>query len=169
MKNNNITEEFVKQELIETFEEVKKAVRKNWGKSRAGLMLGLQEIGATLEGFIGAYYPVASNIIILNKTPLRRIIDTNLNLLKPYAFHVLLHEYIHSLGFLDERITRHKTYEISKKHFGEDHLTTKLSIDIKQFFPNLVYPIHGWSPPETTPVIEVIKGFDWSNTNHYIT
>ena len=169
MKNNNISEDYVKQELIETFEEVKKAVSKNEGRSRAGLMLGLQEIGATLEGFIGAYYPVASNIIVLNKTPIRRIIDTNLNLLKPYSFHVLLHEYIHSLGFLNESITRQKTYEISIKHFGEDHIVTKLSTDIKQFFPNLVYPIQGWLPPETTPVIELIRGFDWSNTNHYIT
>jgi hypothetical protein len=169
MKNDRVVENHIRPKLIETFEEVKDAVRKNEGKSRAGLMLGLQEIGATLEGFIGAYYPVASNIIVVNKTPLRRITDTDLGLLKPYAFHILLHEYIHSLGFLDENITRRKTYEISKKHYGKNHIATKLSTDIKQFFPNLVYPVYGWLPPETTPVIELIKGFDFSNTNNYIT
>jgi hypothetical protein len=157
------------QNLIETFEEVKKAVQKNEKRSRGGLMLGLQEIGASLEGFIGAYYPVASNIIIVNKTPLRRILETNKTLLKPYVFHVLLHEYIHALGYLDEETTGKKTYEISKKQFGEHHIITEFSTDIKKFFPNLVYPIHGWLPQKETPLIELVHGFDFSSTNPYIT
>jgi len=33
-------------------------------------MLGLQEMGASLDGFIDAYYLVASHIVIVNKTPL---------------------------------------------------------------------------------------------------
>ena len=169
MIDSSYPEDYIRQELIETFEEVKEAVLKIEGRSRAGLMLGLQEIGATLDGFIGAYYPVASNFIIVNKTPLRRITNTNPKLLKPYIFHVLLHEYIHSLGFLDEDVAREKTFEISRKHLGENHIATKLSTDIKQFFPNLVYPIQGWFPPNKTPAIELIKGFDWSNTNNYIT
>lgn len=159
----------MEQNLIDIFEAVKEAVRKSEGRSRAGLMLGLQELGSSLNGFIGAYYPVASNIIVVNKTPLRRINETNPQLLKPYGFHVLLHEYIHALGYLDEDITKRKTYEISKKYFGEDHVITKLSSDITQFFPNLVYPIHGWLPSEEAPRIKLVKGFDWSNTNHYIT
>lgn len=157
------------QSLIETFEKVKEAVRKSEGRSRAGLMLGLQELGSSLSGFIGAYYPVSSNIIVVNKTPLRRIIETKPQLLKPYGFHVLLHEYIHALGYLDEEITMRKTYEISKQYFGEGHIITKLALDIKQFFPNLVYPIQGWLPSDEIPKIQLVKGFDWSNTNNYIT
>ena len=159
----------IEKNLIEIFEMVKEAVRKSEGRSRAGLMLGLQELGSSLNGFIGAYYPVASNIIVVNQTPIRRIIETKPQLMKPYGFHVLLHEYIHSLGFLDEEITKRKTYEISKKFFGEDHIITKLSTDIRQFFPNLVYPIHGWLPADEAPRIKLVKGFDWSNTNNYIT
>src|SRR4030042_3371618 len=136
MKNTTDLSE-LHQNIIETFEEVKKAVQKNEKRSRSGLMLGLQEIGASLDGFIGAYYPVASNIIIVNKTPLRRILETNKALLKPYTFHVLLHEYIHTLGYLDEETTGQKTYEISKKQFGEHHVITELSTDIRKFFPNL--------------------------------
>jgi hypothetical protein len=157
------------QSLIETYEEVKKVVQKNERRSRAGLMLGLQEIGASLDGFIGAYYPVASNIIIVNKTPLRRILETNKALLKPYVFHVLLHEYIHTLGFLDEETTGQKTYEISRQQFGEHHIITELSTNIRKFFPNLVYPIHGWLPLKETPRIELVHGFDFSSTNPYIT
>ena len=114
----------VEESLIDIFENVKDAVRKSEGRSRTGLMLGMQELGSTQNGFIGAYFPVASNIIVINKTPLRRIIETNPQLLKPYGFHVLLHEYIHALGYLDEEITKRKTYEISKENFGENHIIT---------------------------------------------
>jgi hypothetical protein len=168
MKNSSDLSE-LNQSIIETFEEVKKVVAKNEHRSRAGLMLGLQEIGASLDGFIGAYYPVASNIIIINKTPLRRILETNKTLLKPYIFHVLLHEYIHALGFLDEEATGQKTYEISRQQFGEHHIITQLSTDIRKFFPNLVYPIHGWFPQKNVPPIELVPGFDFSSTNPYIT
>ena len=167
-KTTSSIDDSVKNDLIESFEEVKEVVRKCEGRSRAGLMLGLQEIGSSLDGFIGAYYPVASNIIVINKTPIRRIIETNPNLLKPYGFHILLHEYIHSLGFLDERTTQQKTYNISRKNFGQDHVITKLSTDMKQFFPNLVYPIYGWMPPKNIPAIELVHGFDKSNINQYI-
>ena len=169
MKEINFSDRELQQDLINTFEDVKKVVKKYEGRSRAGLMLGLQEIGATMDGFIGAYFPISSNIIVINKTPLRRINETNHNLLIPYGFHVLLHEYIHSLGFLDEAFTKQKTYEISKKQFGERHVITKLSTDMKQFFPNLVYPIQGWFPPKGTPVIEIVRGFDYSNFDSYIT
>ena len=169
MINKEYSEKEVKEELIDTFEDVKKIVQKTEKRSRAGLMLGFQELGSSINGFIGAYYPVASNIIVINQTPLRRIVETNSKLLKPYGFHVLLHEYIHSLGFLDEAVTRQKTYEISKQNFGEKHVITQLSTNIKQFFPNLVYPIYGWVPPEESPPIKLVKGFDKSNTQNYIT
>ncbi|PNX49253.1 MAG: hypothetical protein BV457_02170 [Thermoplasmata archaeon M9B1D] len=167
MGKNAITKE-IKDQLINTFEEVKDIVRKSEKRSRAGLMLGLQELGSTLNGFIGAYFPISSNIIIINKTPLRRIIETNPNLIKPYGFHLLLHEYIHSLGFLDEQITRQKTYEISRQYFGDKHIITQLSTNINKFFPNLVYPINGWIPTKNIPLIEIIQGFDKTNTENYI-
>ena len=159
----------VEKSLVDNFELVKDAVLKNEGQSRAGLMLGLQELGATLSGFIGAYYQLASNIIVVNATPLRRIIETNKELLNPYGFHVLLHEYIHSLGFINEEITKQKTYEITRKYYGEDHIATALSKNMNRFFPNLVYPVQGWLPPKGIPKIKLVKGFDWSNTDNYIT
>jgi hypothetical protein len=153
--------------LVEVFEDVKEAVRKTEGRSRAGLMLGLQELGSTPNGFIGGYYPVHSNLIVLNKTPLRRITETQPRLLKPYEFHVLLHEYIHSLGFFDENTTRQKTYEVSRRTFGEHHPVTEMSDDIVKFFPHLVYPDFGWRP-ETQAPIELVRGFDKSSTQQYI-
>ncbi|HVQ00202.1 MAG TPA: hypothetical protein VMT57_01680 [Candidatus Thermoplasmatota archaeon] len=161
--------QWIKTSLINTFEEVKEAVRKVEGRSRAGLMLGLQEIGSSLDGFVGAYYPIASNIIVVNATPLRRIMETDRDLLKPYAFHILLHEYIHSLGYLDERTTEQKTYEISRKYFGKNHVITQFSTRMQKFLPNLVYPVHGWVPSSSFSVIELVPGFDQSTSNSYIT
>jgi hypothetical protein len=169
MKNINFLEKNEKQKLIDTFEEVKKVVHDEENRSRAGLMLGLQELGTSINGFIGAYFPVASNIIVMNKTPLRRIIETNPDLFNSYSFHILLHEYIHSLGFLNEEITKKKTYEISVNHFGKNHIITQLSTNINKFFPNLIYPAYGWTPNSITSNIELIKGFDKSNTDIYIT
>jgi len=157
----------VGRELSETFELVKDVVRRREGRQRAGLMLGLQELGASLSGFIGAYYPVYSNIIVVNKTPLRRIAETEPQLFTPYTFHLLLHEYIHSLGLFDEELTRRKAYEISAREFGEDHLATEFAKNMEQFMPNLVYPTYGWTP-ETNSPIELVKGFDKGSTQGYI-
>jgi hypothetical protein len=165
---NPANETKLKKELISIFENVKDVVRKNEGRSRAGLMLGLQELGSSMQGFIGAYYPVNSNIIVMNKTVLRRIIETNPDLLEPYSFHVLLHEYIHSLGIFDEVMTRSKTYEICRKQFGEEHVITELSKDMRKFFPSLVYPVYDWNP-KTGTGIELVKGFDVSSTRSYFT
>jgi len=153
--------------LTNTFEQVKDVVRRQEGRERAGLMLGLQELGASLAGFVGAYYPVDSNIIVVNKTPLRRIMETEPQLFEPYSFHILLHEYIHSLGLLDEELTRRKAYDISRRHFGEDHLATEFARSLEQFMPNLVYPVYGWAP-ETASPIELVRGFDKSSTLGYI-
>ena len=157
----------LKKELIETFESVKEAVSKSENMSRGGLMLGLQDLGSSINGFIGAYYPVDSNIIVVNKTPIQRIIETNPDLLRPYIFSILLHEYIHSLGVIDETMTRQKTYEISREHFGENHIVTELSKNMERFINNLVYPTYGWSPEIESPV-ELVKGFDKSSFQNYI-
>jgi hypothetical protein len=169
MKKNQYSEPAIKQQLIAIYENVKETVRKHEGQSRAGLMLGLQEIGSTQNGFIGAYYPISSNIIIVNKTPLRRINETKPTLFEPYGFHILLHEYIHALGYHNEQETRRKTYEISNKAFGETHPITELSTNITKYFPNLVYAIQGWIPTPSNLPIELVYGFDQSNINQYIT
>jgi hypothetical protein len=165
MKENTFLNGTVRQHLVDVFELVKEVVRLREGESRPGLVLGLQELGASWDGFIGAYYPITSNTIVINKTLLRRIHEINASLLEPYAFHVLLHEYIHSLGYFDEQATRRKTYEISRNLFGERHIVTQLAINTKRFFPSLVYPIYGWHPPKEISTIELIQGYTPKSTN----
>jgi len=146
---------------------VKTAVRKSTGMERGGLMLGLADLGGGPEGLIGAFYPVATNIIVMNKSPLQRIKETDPALYKPYSFHILLHEYLHTLGIIDEAATRRKAYEISAELFGKEHVVTRLAADLSKFIPKLVYPIYGWRPSEDYR-LELVKGFDRSSTSAYI-
>jgi hypothetical protein len=150
--------------LADIFEVVKKAVLASEKKSRSGLMLGLADLGNHPQGWMGAFYPVGTNIIVMNRVPLKRIRQTKPDLFKPYAFHVLLHEYIHTLGYLDENECRKKVYEISKAVFGENHRVTELAKDTTPFFPNLVYPHITWKPEDLE--IELVKDFDRGSVNY---
>jgi hypothetical protein len=128
-------------------------------------MLGLAEMGGN-EGFwIGAFYPVGTNMIVMNKTPLKNIAETNPQLFNSYCFHILLHEYLHSLGILDEATTRRATYEISSRVFGEEHAVTQMAQDIRRFLPYLTY-----QDPNVTPQgeleIELVEGFDRSSITY---
>lgn len=87
--------------LADIFEVVKLAVREHMKLGRAGLMLGLADLGNVPNGFFGGFFQIGSNIIVMNRIPLQRIKDTQIELYKPYVFHVLCHEYLHSLNYLD--------------------------------------------------------------------
>ena len=170
MEKTTSENDALREDLIAIFEEVKETVWKAEGRSRAGLMLGPQDIAETTgQGFIGGYFPMGSNIIIINIAPIRRILQNDQRqLLRPYVFHVLLHEYIHACGFCEENIVRQKTYEISKQQFGEDHLITQLSTNIQKFLPQLLSPTQAWACPDGMHAIEIVPGFDSGNISPYI-
>ncbi len=151
-------------DLPAVFELVKRAVSDTLGYLRGGLMLGLADLGNHPQGFVGAFYPVATNIIVMNRNPLNRIRETNPELYKPYAFHVLLHEYLHTVGFLDEAACRRMTLDVSRRLFGEDHPATRMAVDTRAFFPSLVYPDIAWQPQEFN--MELVQGFDAGNVGY---
>ncbi len=150
--------------LADIFEVVKEAVKESIGTSRGGLMLGLANLGNHPQGFLGAFYPVGSNIIVLNRVPLDRIKETDPRLYKPYTFHVMLHEYLHTLGYLDESVVRQKVYGICRDIFGEEHPATRLAADTTPFFKNLVYPDVAWKADDMK--LELVPGFDRSSASY---
>lgn len=149
----------------EIFDVVKKVVFHYCRKDQAGLMLGLGELGGSNNKFIGAFYSLNGNMIVINKQPLIRIIQTNPQLYNSYVFHILLHEYIHSLGIMDENICRELTYDINYKYFGPNDQVTDLASDIGKFMPNLVYPENSFSIKGGIN-IEFVPCFDRTNTNY---
>ena len=85
-------------------------------------------------------------------------------LFKPFAFHVLMHEYIHSPGYLDEQLVRQMMYEISRAVIGDSHLATQLAQDLKRFIPDLAYPDFDWRPKDFK--MELVEGFDRGSVNY---
>jgi hypothetical protein len=150
--------------LADIFEVVKGAVWENRKKSRGGLMLGLANLGNHPQGFFGAFYPVGSNIIVMNKIPLERIKETRPELFKPYIFHVLLHEYLHTLGYLDENGVRKMVIDITRDVFGDEHLDTGIAADTQHFFHNLVYPGAAWQPDNMN--MELVPDFDRGSASY---
>lgn len=152
-------------DFADTFELVKDSVEKTLHRSRAGLMLGLADLGGSDSYYLGAYYPIDTNIIVMNTLPVERIKESKPELLKPYVFHILLHEYLHSLGFLDEAQTRELTFRICARIFGKAHLATRLARDITEFLPALAYPGIGYFP-KREPRIKLVSGFDKGNLTY---
>ncbi|GAH52249.1 unnamed protein product, partial [marine sediment metagenome] len=113
----------LKKEMPEIFESVKKDVRKILGRHRAGLSLGLVEMGMFRGGFIGGMHFHPGTEIVMNKSPLKIILDSQpYEIVWAYTYHILLHEYIHSLGIIDEWQCRAITLNISEEIFKEaDH------------------------------------------------
>ena len=150
--------------LPDIFERVKSLVLKSMSKSRGGLMLGMANLGNNPQGYFGGFFTTGSNVIVLNKIPLQRIKETRPELYKPYVFHVLLHEYIHSLGYLDEADVKQKVYKITKEALGEEHLATQIAADAKVFIKDLAYPGVSWKPEDEG--LELVAGFDRSSVSY---
>lgn len=150
--------------LADIFEVVKTLVEKRTGRCRGGLMLGMANLGNDPEGFLGGFFTTGSNVIVLNKIPLQRIMETRPELYKPYVFHVLLHEYIHSLGCLDESEVRSKVHELTREALGEEHLATQIAASASGFIKHLAYPHLSWKADDEG--IELVEGFDRSSVSY---
>lgn len=151
--------------FADIFEIVKEVVREYLGLERAGLMVGITDLGSYSQGFIGAFYSLNASMIIINRMPLARILHTNPSLYNYYLFHVMLHEYIHSIGSYDEAQTRQLVCEISEHYFGTNHIVTQFASSIEKFMPHLTYPVQEFQPPQDIN-IEFAKGIDIKNTNY---
>ncbi len=106
------------------FEIVKRVVEKQIGRHRAGLALVLADMPNT----IGAFHPVGSNSIVLNKALVKAmrsvVAGSHVN---SFIFMVLMHEYLHSLGFLDEGDVRRLCRNICSGALGADHESVSMS------------------------------------------
>jgi hypothetical protein len=150
--------------LPDIFELVKSLVLKSMGKSRGGLMLGMANLGNHPQGFFGGFFTTGTNVIVLNKIPLQRIKETRPELYKPYVFHVLMHEYIHSLGYLDEADVKSKVFKLMREALGEEHLATQMAANANEFIKHLAYPDVTWKPEDEG--MELVQGFDRSSVSY---
>lgn len=144
----------------ELFEMVKRIVEEELGEHRAGLSLVL----ANMPNEVGAYHPVGANIIVLNKSLIAGLeeITRNPKRVNSFIFMVLLHEYLHSLGYFDEGEVRRISKQLCIDTLGEDHPTVMLATaNWLELFPQL-QTISSSSSKE----IEVVRKFDTSSMGY---
>ncbi len=162
--------EELKQEIPNIFDQVKKDVKKIYSRHRAGLNLGLVKMGIYRGGFIGGMHFHPGTDILMNKTPLEIILkEQPYEIIWAYTYHILLHEYIHSLGILDEQQCRIITLRISEEIFKDVNHPARILAQngIGTYFPNLhlIY-----APPDLKPdgiPIEYIYNFDNESYDYY--
>jgi len=144
----------------DVFEVVKRAVKENLGQKRVGLMLFLGD----LPIHVGAFHQVGSNGIVMNRKILNLVMASakSTTELNSFIFSILLHEYLHSLGYMDERQVRKLVYQISEKSLGADHPATEMAVS----GPMSMFPLREIPNNEDLGDFELIKDFERSNQTY---
>jgi hypothetical protein len=151
------------KDFSEIWEIVKKTVEDSLGKHRIGLSLYLDNLPFQL----GAYHPLGTNNIVLNRTLIHHVEATvkSKSLVNAFIYSLLLHEYLHALGYRSETEVRTLIYGISRECFGEDYIITKLAKESP------------WMLLKNTPLkrdfpskhdIEIVKDFEKSNQGYIV-
>jgi len=142
---------------------VKTVVEKAIGERRGGLLLGLSE----LPNYIGAFHQVGSNFIVMNKSLLEDVLKTgDKEIINSYIFHILLHEYLHTLGYVDEQQTQVLAQAISEEALGPNHSATLIAKHgISSVLPNAGrFEYHGenrsWN-------MEVVQDFEVDDLDYF--
>jgi hypothetical protein len=141
------------------FEMVKVATEQAIGKHRAGLTLVLGDI----PNDVGAYHEMGSNAIVMNRNLLRIVekLSKTRSRRNAYVFMILLHEYLHSLGYTSDRQVRALGRQIADEYLGKRHLAGEMAVrPLDQFFPEL----STYSAFRDKGEYQTIRRFDSSST-----
>lgn len=160
--------------LAELFDLAKALVDEHLEASRVGIMVGLQSLGLSPRGYLGGYYVAGSNAIVLNRDVLAHIEANHPRYANAYAFHVILHEYLHSLGYFDETEVREQTLAVCREALGPEHAATRIAATMApgaeaegapELFRQLTLPPYGWEPDEGGQ-ITYVRGVDRDSTRY---
>ncbi|MDG6991530.1 MAG: hypothetical protein JRM99_08985 [Nitrososphaerota archaeon] len=118
------------------FEMVKAATERSLKMHRAGLTLVLGDI----PNSVGAYHEMGSNAIVMNRNILRIVekLTRSRSKRNAYVFMILLHEYLHSLGYSSDSQVRDLGKQITEGYLGRKHMAGEMAVrPLDQFFPEL--------------------------------
>jgi hypothetical protein len=144
------------------FQVVRDAVRFALHIERPGLGLGLSD----LPPYLGAYWQVTGNLIVMNEGLVRtmRANAASTREFNSFVYVILAHEYLHALGYLDEAEVRRVTAYVTRTAFGDGHAATRMAEgDLWQMFPFLRY-----APRGDGRRLRVVTNFDLDTTSRYI-
>lgn len=142
---------------------VKDTVRDSLGEHRSSMLLFLDDLPLQL----GAYYPVGTNNIVLNRALVTVVENAtkDRNLVNAFVYSILTHEYLHAIGHMSEPEVRSLVRKVSRDCFGDNHAVTKLAEESP------------WSLLKDVPLgrievqsygMEVVKDFEDSSQKYII-
>jgi hypothetical protein len=145
----------------QVFELVKRACEEGLGLHRAGLTLVLGD----LTNSVGAYHELGSNAIVMNRNIMKIVWRSTRSRAKrnAYVFMILLHEYLHSLGFTDDAQVREIGRKVSEKFLGKRHIAGEMAVKpLDKFFPM----IPQYAMFRDKGQFETVQRFDSSSTSY---
>jgi hypothetical protein len=151
-----------KADFNEIFKVVRGAVQHVLGRGRPGLGLGLSNLPPSL----GAYWQITGNLIVMNEGLVQAMQDHASSPLEfnSFVYVILAHEYLHSLGYLDEAGVRRVTAHVTRSAFGAEHPATRMAEgDLWRMYPFLQYARGGDGRR-----LKVVTNFDLATTSTYI-
>jgi len=145
------------------WEIVKETVKVSLGKHRLGMLLFLDDLPLHL----GAYHPVGTNNIVLNRSLLNIVeaVTKSKKLVNAFVYSILTHEYLHALGHISEAEVRSLVYDISKQCFGEDHIVTTLAEKTPWSLLKGI-PLNDITLPKQA--MEIVKDFEKPNQRYIV-
>lgn len=151
------------QGYSEVWEIVKDNVKAVLEQQRRGMMLFLDDMPLRL----GAYHPLGTNNIVLNRAlvQIAEATTKSRKLLNAFVYTLLLHEYLHALGYIPEAEVRPLVYRVSKMCFGEEHVATRLAKSGPWFLLRGV-PLDALKAPRR--VMEIVKDFEKANQRYIV-
>lgn len=147
----------------EIWEVVKDSVAYSLNQRRAGMMLFLDDLPIQ----VGAYHPIGTNNIILNRVLVQAIEASthSKRVVNALIYNLLLHEYLHALGYLSELKVRRLVYQIASECFGENHVATVIA---KSSPWALLKGIPLDMVKASTRVLEIVKDFESADRNYIV-
>jgi hypothetical protein len=146
----------------DVWQTIKDTVDYTFGKCRGSMMLFLDDLPLQ----VGAYYPVGTNNIVLNRR-LVEIVEVTLSnkpTVNALVYNLLLHEYLHALGELSERGVREQVVTVATKCFGEEHEATVLARKSPWILLKDV-PLEAVAAPKR--VMQIVQNFE-KTTGKYV-
>jgi hypothetical protein len=123
---NRYSEELeIANSYADVWQIVKDTVETSLSRHRGGMMLFLDDLPLQL----GAYHPVGTNNIVLNRILVEIVEGSEKSKLAVNAivYNLLLHEYLHALGELSEDEVKRLVVLVAKKCFGEEHIAATIA------------------------------------------
>lgn len=147
------------EDFDQVFELVKRAVDQVMGVHRAGLSLVLGDI----SNQVGAYHEMGSNSIVLNRNIMKIVWGSTRSRSRrnAYSFMILLHEYLHALGFADDAQVRELSKKVTDAFVGSGHPAGEMAVGpLDRFFPE----IGTYAMFRDNGSFETVRKFDSSST-----